>query len=203
MAVALVRGMTEQRQTQQVVVAYDFSGAGMLVLERAIELACRAPFHVLQFLTVIDPRMGVPAIPADGPIDYRYAEKVQTQLGAVLADAFRAHAAPAEIHFFVHARFGKPADEILHLAEEIAADLVLVGSHGHTGMRRLLLGSTAERVVREAGCPVIVARHKSYAAVQMMDVTDVGEHSHPYTPPHRYQYQDNRMIARPIDWPLY
>ena len=44
--------------------------------------------------------MGIPSIPADGDIDYRYAEKVQTVLGKVVADAFGAHHAPREVHFF-------------------------------------------------------------------------------------------------------
>ena len=196
--------MTEpHHEPHQVVVAYDFSGAGALVLERAIELACRAPFHVLHFLTVIDPRIGIPSIPADGDIDYRYAEKVQTVLAKVVADAFVAHHASREVHFFVHSRFGKPADEILHLAEEIGADLVLVGSHGHTGMRRFLLGSTAEKVVREAGCPVVVARQPSYKKVELLEMVDIGEHSHKYTPPHRYVYENRRVQTRPVDWPLY
>lgn len=52
-------------------------------------------------------------------------------------------------------RAGSPADEIVSAAEEIGADLVVVGSHGHRGVRRALLGSVAENVVRLSPVPVL------------------------------------------------
>jgi nucleotide-binding universal stress UspA family protein len=53
---------------------------------------------------------------------------------------------------------GDPASEIIRFARAEAADLVVVGTHGRTGLKRLVIGSVAERVVREAPCPVLVAR---------------------------------------------
>jgi nucleotide-binding universal stress UspA family protein len=50
---------------------------------------------------------------------------------------------------------GDPAEVILHVAREIPADLVVVGTHGRTGLRRVLMGSVAEQVVRRAPCPVL------------------------------------------------
>jgi nucleotide-binding universal stress UspA family protein len=61
-------------------------------------------------------------------------------------------------------RVGGPAAEIVMLAAELLADLVVVGMHGRCGMRRLLAGSVAESVVRHCGCPVLVVRPKGYAA---------------------------------------
>jgi nucleotide-binding universal stress UspA family protein len=54
--------------------------------------------------------------------------------------------------------FGAPAAEIASYADEIGADLIVLPSHGRTGMKRLLIGSVAERVVRHAHCPVLVLR---------------------------------------------
>jgi nucleotide-binding universal stress UspA family protein len=48
--------------------------------------------------------------------------------------------------------------EILKVAEEMACDLIILSTHGRTGVERLLLGSTAEKVVRRAGCPILVVR---------------------------------------------
>jgi universal stress protein A len=48
--------------------------------------------------------------------------------------------------------------EILKVAEEVACDLIILSTHGRTGVERLLLGSTAEKVVRHAGCPILVVR---------------------------------------------
>lgn len=55
-------------------------------------------------------------------------------------------------------RMGYPADEVIRLAEEIGAGLIVTGSRGHGGIKRLLLGSVSETVVRYAHCPVLVVR---------------------------------------------
>jgi len=55
----------------------------------------------------------------------------------------------------VHRRFPTAGDAIVLYAEEAAADLIVMGTHGRTGVDRLTLGSTAERVLRQAPCPVV------------------------------------------------
>src|SRR5262245_60293465 len=50
---------------------------------------------------------------------------------------------------------GDPADEILRVAEEAKCDLIVMGTHGRSGLGRLLMGSVAERVLRKASCPVL------------------------------------------------
>jgi nucleotide-binding universal stress UspA family protein len=53
---------------------------------------------------------------------------------------------------------GEPVAEILRQAREIGADLIVLGTHGRTGLGRLLMGSVAEQVVRQAPCPVLTVR---------------------------------------------
>jgi nucleotide-binding universal stress UspA family protein len=55
-------------------------------------------------------------------------------------------------------REGRPAAVILDVAEEISPDLIVIGSHGRSGLDHLLLGSVAERVLRKARCPVLVVK---------------------------------------------
>jgi universal stress protein A len=55
-------------------------------------------------------------------------------------------------------RVGAAADEIVRLAREVDADLIVIGTHGRTGLRRILMGSVAEAVMRRAGCPVLTIR---------------------------------------------
>jgi nucleotide-binding universal stress UspA family protein len=57
-----------------------------------------------------------------------------------------------------HPRFGRAHAEIVHLAEELDAGIVVVGSRGEGGVRRALLGSVSDSVVRHAHCPVMVVR---------------------------------------------
>ena len=58
---------------------------------------------------------------------------------------------------------GRPAEEILRVAREEKVDLIVMGTHGRTGVRHLLLGSVAEAVTRHAPCPVLTARIRSEA----------------------------------------
>jgi nucleotide-binding universal stress UspA family protein len=53
---------------------------------------------------------------------------------------------------------GEAAHEILRTAEEVSADLIVLGTHGRTGMSRLLFGSVAEQVLRRAQCPVLTIK---------------------------------------------
>ena len=58
----------------------------------------------------------------------------------------------------IHAREGDPADAILDLAEEVNADLIVVGNKGMTGARRFLLGSVPNKISHHAPCSVYIAR---------------------------------------------
>ncbi|MEJ7598643.1 MAG: universal stress protein [Kofleriaceae bacterium] len=186
-----------------VVVGYDFSQNARAALQRAVTHA-RAPRHVLHVLCVIDSRDPVPGIPAPGGVDHQYAARVQDVLVAEIQSELATSDDPTPVHFFVHARIGKPAPEILELAREIGADLIVLGNHGLTGLERLVIGSTSEKVVRDAGCSVEVVRVKQYRNVDLMDIVEVEpDREHPYIPPHRYVYEDHRVNLRPPEWPLY
>ena len=188
-------------QTSQVVVAFDFSHSARAALYRAIALANRAPFHVLHFVCVIEPHRPIPSI-GTGPVDYHYAEKVQAAMGDEVAQELRAAGITDRIHFFTHARIGKPAEEILSVAREVGADLIVLGTKGLTGVEHLVLGSVAERVVREAGCTVEVVRPKTYEYVDLQEITEVESHHHALKA-HHYSYEDSRVSVRPKDFPLY
>jgi nucleotide-binding universal stress UspA family protein len=58
---------------------------------------------------------------------------------------------------------GDPASVILRTAEEVSCDLIVMGTHGRTGLRRLLMGSVAEQVVRRAPRPVITVKSDLFA----------------------------------------
>jgi nucleotide-binding universal stress UspA family protein len=55
---------------------------------------------------------------------------------------------------------GDPAAEIIRVAAEAGADLIVMGTHGQTGLPHLLMGSVAEQVVRQASCPVLTLRFR-------------------------------------------
>jgi nucleotide-binding universal stress UspA family protein len=59
---------------------------------------------------------------------------------------------------------GSPAEEIVRVAEEEQVDMIVIGTHGRTGIKRLLMGSTAEQVMRLAKCPVFVFKAADHVA---------------------------------------
>jgi len=63
-------------------------------------------------------------------------------------------------------RKGSPAQEIVDMAQEVEADMIVCGTHGRTGLKHLLFGSVAEKVVRLAPCPVLTVRHPAHATVE-------------------------------------
>jgi len=62
-------------------------------------------------------------------------------------------------------RFGKPFQEICDAARGLKVDLIVISTHGYTGLKHAVLGSTAERVVRHAPCPVLVVREQEHEFV--------------------------------------
>jgi nucleotide-binding universal stress UspA family protein len=59
-------------------------------------------------------------------------------------------------------RMGDPSREIIAAAKELEIDLIILATHGRTGLSHFLLGSTAEKVVRRAGCPVLIVRDEEH-----------------------------------------
>lgn len=59
-----------------------------------------------------------------------------------------------------HVKMGKPDEEIVALSEEIGVGLIVMGSRGRGGLRRALMGSVSDSVVRHAHCPVLIVRNK-------------------------------------------
>lgn len=194
--------MIEARHPVQVVVAFDFSPSAEQALARAVEVAARAPQHVLHIVAALDPHDRVATPGPFEAVTYEAADRIRDRIVERVTAAFAGRRTAAEVQFFVHARIGKPAAEILELATEVGADLIFIGSHGKTGVERLLLGSVSERVVREAGCPVLVARPKSYADVDLIKVMRYDHERTPHREPHCYTYANRQVILRPTDWPI-
>ncbi len=194
--------MSNAKDAMQVLVAYDFSIVADGTIDRAINVALRAPQHLIHFLCVLDPKKGVGLHP-DRKVDYTYAEEIQEELKAAVERRLNEMSPGSEVHFFVHTRIGNPASEILEAAELLGVDLIFIGSHGRTGLKRLMLGSVSEKVVREAGCPVMVVRDKTYENVVLEEVVhvDPGQRDQgTYIPPHRYSYRGNALKRQKSDF---
>lgn len=70
-----------------------------------------------------------------------------------------------------HLAVGEPAREILQLATDLEADVIVVGTHGKKALERMLVGSVSLNVVKKALCPVVVARSKEYVHEDAPEIT--------------------------------
>jgi nucleotide-binding universal stress UspA family protein len=143
------------RQVKRVLVATDFSEHADKALETGIFLArtLGASIDLVHALAVPWPVI-TPydvTLPASYLDETRRAarERLQTLAEKVQAEG---------IEVRTHLRNEAPADAIVSCAEELAADLIVMGTHGYTGVKHALLGSVAERTLRAAPCPVLTLK---------------------------------------------
>jgi len=75
-------------------------------------------------------------------------------------------------------RHGHAASEIVRAAREAGGDLIVMSTHGRTGMRHVLVGSVAEKVVRTAACPVLTMRPEEFREIVALNENDVAGDLH-------------------------
>lgn len=184
-----------------IVVGFDFTPASRVALQRAVALIGHKRLHMLHILCVVERHRALPGLPHRGRADLAYCERVEAAIGEVVTDELRQAALLEHMQFCVHVRIGHAADEILGLARDVGADRIIVGKREADGIKHLLLGSVAERVVRSAGCSVEIARAKAYPYVPRYAIQEVESAPH-HELPHRYGY-DTGVAMRPDMWPLY
>jgi nucleotide-binding universal stress UspA family protein len=136
---------------RNVVAPVDFSEQSFGAVDQALELvASPGDLHLIHVLPVV--------IPADPGVVWTSIDDDSRRRHARLALEER-FSAPKYQGAQIQVELGDPGHEIASYAERIKADLIVVPSHGRTGLTRLLIGSVAERVVRLAHCPVLVLKH--------------------------------------------
>jgi nucleotide-binding universal stress UspA family protein len=156
----------------RVLIASDLSDASDNALRQGLAFDGNAEVAVCHVMALLGTHTFLPQ-------DYVLDVQQQLTLQPRLADALRAQVArinpEATPHIFVDV--GRDYAQIVERAQQWQADLLVVGSHGHTGLKHWLLGSVAERVVRHAPCPVLVARPAAEGVV--LAATDLSDPSLP------------------------
>jgi nucleotide-binding universal stress UspA family protein len=135
-----------------ILVPIDFSGCSHQALDYAVELASKldARVHVLTVIGI--PAYGVPdlGVGITAPQIDTLIRENQTELDTTARDR--------KLGTQAMVRVGDARDVILQTAEELKADLIVMGTHGRRGIARALLGSVAETIVRTSRTPVLTVR---------------------------------------------
>jgi len=142
----------------RIVVGTDGSETAGEAVRQAVDLAklAGASLSIVSAFAPI-PERKVKDQQRDAPADVQYELGPREDVNLVL-DAAAADAREEGIEVQTHPVEGDPAEAILSVAEEIKADLIVVGNKGMTGARRFLLGSVPNNISHHAPCSVIIVR---------------------------------------------
>jgi nucleotide-binding universal stress UspA family protein len=142
---------------KKILVPIDFSECSSAASKYASRLASDtgARLYIVHVDELLD--VSIPAIP---PIEGGYVfESMWDERRQVVRDQLaRVVPSVADVPYEYRCLMGSPAYEILKLADRECVDLIVIGSHGRTGISRLITGSVAEGVMRGAKCPVLVVK---------------------------------------------
>src|SRR5215212_5429681 len=151
----------------KILLATDGSSEAELATRTAVDLGqqTNSELHVIHVLDIVPTALLYPAatdpegVELPDPILVEGIERQAEQRGREMLDAEveRVRSAGGTV-VQAHLMMGDAAREIVHLAEDIEAGLVVMGSRGRGGLSRALMGSVSDSVVRHAHCPVLVVR---------------------------------------------
>jgi nucleotide-binding universal stress UspA family protein len=179
----------------------DFSenARGALRYAAAIAAHFQAP---LTLLAVNDPLLEEAAALSAGPA--HLADDTRRELERFFSHTFERPPKTAAADVRLDVVSGKPAPEILRVSRERACDLIVMGSHGSTGFRKLFFGSTTERVLRETSVPVLVTPGNDPGPVQLQDIRQAVRRvltPVDLTPAAAHQLETTARIAEALDVP--
>jgi universal stress protein A len=147
---------------KRILVPIDFSGHSQKTVSCAIKLASRDGATVLLLHVFQIPDYVVTPFARRKQHDDQFESHVGVaeQSARESLAAFEQQMLGRGIKVEAYIRVGYPFDEIVVMADHFDVDLIVIGSHGCSAMSRLLVGSTAERVVEHAPCPVLVVKER-------------------------------------------
>ena len=141
---------------KRILAPIDFSGCSLSALTYALGMAGKFAAKVT-LLNVVEPTAY-----ADNylttPAAMEEAHQNLMTTGRERLTALQRRAVAQRLVVETLVRMGRAQSEISDTAKAIGADLIVMGTHGHSGLKQLLLGSTADRVIRNAPCPVLTVR---------------------------------------------
>jgi nucleotide-binding universal stress UspA family protein len=150
---------------QRILVPIDFSEHSKNALKYAVPFAEKFKASI-DLLYVVEPTI-YPADFSFGQIGFPNVEEELRTRGSHELENLIAKEIAGKVDARKIVRTGKPFYEINQYALEENSSLIIIATHGHTGMEHILFGSTAEKVVRKAPCPVLVVRYGEHEFVKV------------------------------------
>lgn len=146
-------GKKMMQSIKNILVSTDFSKPGNNAIKTAIQL-CKQHSAVLHLLYVVDNRHILPASEA-GPAASAIVDEMDQKARILLYSEYEAILRDHKIQVRIHMPTGIPPDEICKAADEMPVDLIVMGTHGASGVREFYMGTTAYGVIKHATKPVL------------------------------------------------
>ncbi len=141
---------------RRILVPVDFSEHSRKALQYAVDLGLVFDAEIV--LVFVVEMVGYPSDLGFGQAPIPAIERELTERGKSELNRLAEEYVGGKLVVRLHVPAGRPFIEIIRAAKDLEADLIIIATHGHTGMEHILFGSTAEKVVRKAPCPVLVVR---------------------------------------------
>lgn len=140
-----------------ILVTTDLSQESTTAFKLALELAAKFNSQIILLAVIEDLSQAAVVYAMDFPVlpDPEVQKQVVERVKRELAQIHQKHFSAVKCEAIVREARGPVHTEILKTAQEHQAELIVIATHGRTGLSRLLIGSVTERVVREAKCPVL------------------------------------------------
>jgi nucleotide-binding universal stress UspA family protein len=183
---------------KKILFAADFSERSREAFRIACALASEAEshlvvLHVLEATPIVEQPVGFdelgPPVRVAGAGTPRHDALIER-----LRESF-APARPLDVQYLVHD--GGAAEEVLRVAAEVGADLIVMGTHGKTGLRRLLTGSVAETVLRRAPLPVLAVRAPQTGSIAVRGIRGI-LHPTDFSEPSEAAFSIAAVLARDL-----
>ena len=141
---------------KRILVPIDFSDHSKKALQNAVALA--EEFHSELILTYVVEPIIYPADLGFGQVAMPNMERELAERGTTGLKQLQKEYVAGKIPSRIMVRTGRPYYEIITTAKEERVDLIVIATHGHTGVEHLIFGSTAEKVVKKAPCAVLIVK---------------------------------------------
>ena len=145
---------------KELLVPTDFSEYSVRAIDYGVEIAEKFSSHVT-LIYVVEPLLQAADLTWT-TVDFEELNKAHNEAARKQLDKLVAERIPKGIDCDAVILFGRAFVEILKFAKERNADLIVMATHGRGAISHLLMGSTAEKVVRKANCPVLTVKHPKH-----------------------------------------
>lgn len=146
-------------EVKKILIPTDFSDTANIALDHAVTLAkiCNAEISLIHVVSALSYKVALPEVEEDESQNAKIKNAINLKLESIASEIMQNHGVKVDTLVVS----GKVRDEVVKKAEELDSDIIILGTHGVSGLKEFFMGSNAFRIVSEASCPVLSVQSKA------------------------------------------